>query len=273
MPAPSRSPFRGWRRWIASRQRALPRFLILGTQKGGTTSLYRHLEQHPQVVAATRKEVHYFDVHHQKGERWYRAHFPRERELGPHGMTGEGSPYYMCHPHAPRRIAELLPDARLVILLRNPVDRAISHYFHSFRNGREPLSLPDALAAEEGRIGAHYARMCRDPAYNSRDHRWYSYKARGHYREQLETVFEHFSREQVLIQKSEDFFADPRHAFRLVCEHIGLDGDSVPSDLAPQLVGGYDKHAGDPVRQSLREYFAPRNRELYELLGADFGWR
>ena len=174
-------PLAIWRRWRAARRRVLPSFLILGTQKGGTTSLYRWLGQHPQVVEASRKEVHYFDINYSKGESWYRSHFPRPRDLGDGQITGEGSPYYMCHPHAPARIARLLPNAPLIVLLRNPVERAISHYFHSQRNGREPLPIEQAMAQEEPRIEAEFARMRADGRYISRAHRWHSYKARGRY--------------------------------------------------------------------------------------------
>ena len=211
VPGPHR-PLSLWRRWRESRQRAAPSFLIIGTQKGGTTSLYRWLGQHPQVVEASRKEVHYFDINFSRGERWYRSHFPLLRGLADGQVTGEGSPYYMCHPHAPARIASLLPDVRLIVLLRNPVERAISHYFHSHRNGREPLEIQQAMDQEESRLDREWARMQADGAYNSRAHRWYSYKARGRYLEQLQAVQTWFSPEQLLILRSEDLFEKPQYA-------------------------------------------------------------
>lgn len=265
-------PLSLWRRWRASRRHALPSFLIIGTQKGGTTSLYRYLAQHPQVLEASRKEVHYFDINYSKGETWYRSHFPAARRL-PHGcITGEGSPYYMCHPHAPQRIANLLPNARLIALLRNPVERAISHYFHSQRNGREPLPIAEAIAAEESRIDAEYQRMCANSRYISRAHRWFSYKARGRYLEQLQNVLSHFGPEQLLILKSEDLFADPQRILDLACMHLGIRPGFRPRSLDPQLVGGYDARQAEGVREALRAYFAPHNAALADFLKRDFGW-
>lgn len=265
-------PLALWRRWRAARQRALPAFLIIGTQKGGTTSLYRWLGQHPQVVEASRKEVHYFDINYSKGEGWYRSHFPLLRELRADQITGEGSPYYMCHPHAPARIAALLPEVRLIALLRNPVERAISHYFHSQRNGREPLSIEQAMEQEPSRIGAEFERMRRDGRYISRAHRWFSYQSRGRYAEQLQAVLAHFPREQLLILKSEDLFEHPERSLDQACEHIGLRSGFRPENMEAQLVGGYDQRAGDAVRTSLQQYFAPHNAALADYLKRDFGW-
>lgn len=270
--APPHGPLGLWRRWRASRQRVLPAFLIIGTQKGGTTSLYRWLGQHPQVVEATRKEVHYFDINYSKGERWYRGHFPHAAELEARQITGEGSPYYMCHPHAPARIARLLPNVRLIALLRDPVERAISHYFHSQRNGREPLPIEAAMEQEDARINGEYARMQEDGRYISRAHRWYSYKARGRYVEQLRLALQVFPAEQLLIVRSEDLFQQPQRIFDAACAHIGIRTGFCPPNLEAQLVGGYDQQQGEPVRDSLRRYFAPHNAALSEFLRRDFRW-
>jgi len=265
-------PLAIWKRWRASRQRALPSFLIIGTQKGGTTSLYRWLGQHPQVVEASRKEVHYFDINYSKGEGWYRSHFPLPRELGADQITGEGSPYYMCHPHAAERIAAMLPDVPLIVLLRNPVERAISHYFHSQRNGREPLSIEQAMEQEAARTDAEFARMRKDGRYISRAHRWYSYQSRGRYVEQLQAFHAHFPRKQLLILRSEDLFAEPQRILDETCAHIGLRTGFRPANMEAQLVGGYDQKGGDAVRSSLQRHFAPHNAALAEYLQRDFQW-
>lgn len=267
-----RRGLRGWQPHWPFQRRALPRFLIIGAPKAGTTSLFRYLAQHPQVVEGRRKEVHYFDIHYARGEAWYRSHFPAERVLADDRITGEGSPYYLCHPQAPPRMAALLPEARLIVLLRNPVERAVSHYFHSVRNDREPLPIDGAIAAEEHRTAEVYERMRRDPSADSRQHRWFAYKGTGHYCEQLENLFQHYPREQVLILKSEDLFANPHRVFGEVCRHIGLVAEFHPPNLEPQLVGGYDQRQADPVHSSLSQYFAPRNAALYALLGRDLGW-
>src|SRR5437763_1646364 len=120
--------------------RLLPDFIILGAQRAGTTSLYEYIVDHPQVGAASKKEVHFFDRHYTEGVNWYRAHFPPavrrqrfENRTGKRFLTGEASPYYLAHPMVPERIAAVAPDARFLILLRNPIDRALSHYYHNRR--------------------------------------------------------------------------------------------------------------------------------------------
>src|SRR5262249_28187228 len=156
------------------------------------------------------KEVSFFDRHYARGEAWYRGHFPNalrrravERRTGAVPLAGEASPSYVFHPFAPERVAKLVPDVRLVVLVRNPVDRALSHYHHEVALGRESLSFEDAVEQEDGRMRGELDRM-RDPSYFS--HAWwnYTYLARGRYAEQLERWLTVFPRERLLIVPSED---------------------------------------------------------------------
>src|SRR5581483_1042107 len=157
------------------RGRLLPDFLVIGTVKSGTTTLHGWLSGHPFVEPAVRKEVHFFDYAYFRGVDWYRSHFPSEcardafvREHGRPFVTGEASPSYISHEWAPSRIARVVPEAKLVVALRNPVDRAYSHYQMSRREGEEPLdSFADALAAEEQRLAPERARSRADRRYNS----------------------------------------------------------------------------------------------------------
>ena len=178
----------------------------------------------------------------------------------------------MCHPHAAQRIAAMLPDVPLIVLLRNPVERAISHYFHSHRNGREPLSIEQAMEQEAARTDAEFARMRNDSRYISRAHRWYSYQSRGRYVEQLQAFHAYFPRKQLLVLRSEDLFAEPQRILDEACEHIGLRTGFRPANMEAQLVGGYDQKGGDAVRSSLQRYFAPHNAALAEYLQRDFQW-
>src|SRR5579863_6754349 len=123
-------------RAASSRIRLLPDFMIIGTQKGGTTSLYNYLIDHPNISSIFKKEPHFFDFNFYKGVSWYRAHFPSllekyysERVHGQKFITGEASPYYLYHPLVPQRIKETMPTAytKFIVLLRNPIDRAYSH--------------------------------------------------------------------------------------------------------------------------------------------------
>ncbi len=127
-------------RRLTSGSRRLPDFIILGAQRAGTSSLYYYLSQHPQILPAVRKELHFFDDHYRRGLGWYRSQFPTRGARGT--ITGEATPYYLSHPHAPARIQRLLPQARLIVLLRNPVERAISHYFFEVSHQREVVAHP-----------------------------------------------------------------------------------------------------------------------------------
>ena len=139
---------------------ALPDFFIIGAKKCGTTFLYHLLGQHPHVEAAKKKEIHYFDHHFSKGNDWYRSHFPPPTwKEGRRSITGESSPYYLFHPHAARRMAGVVPRARLIVLLRNPVDRAYSHYHQEAGRGHEPLTFEEAIEAEEARLRGERDRM------------------------------------------------------------------------------------------------------------------
>lgn len=265
------------RQWQA---RVLPDFVIVGAQKSGTSSLYRYLAQHPQVRESSVKEVHYFDGGledgvdtYALGERWYRAHFPLASEMAPGQQAYEASPLYLLHPLAAERIAGLLPRAKLVAILRNPTDRALSHYFHNVRNNgkrrfQEDLGPGEAMAAEEGRLAGVLARG----DYKSEAYRAYTYKARGRYLEQLERYLARFPRESLLVLRAEDLFEDPAGLMGGLCDFLGLDRTKGGGDFRPTNVGS-NREAVDPgVRAELDAYFAPMNRALQAALGRDLGW-
>jgi hypothetical protein len=240
--------------------RRLPDFVIIGTQRGGTTSLYRYLTDHPDVGPALRKEVHFFDRHYQRGMNWYLAHFPTRDEIP---VVGEASPNYLLHPDVPERARRDVPHAKFIALLRNPVDRAYSQYQMNVRRGIESLTFEDAIDKERERLN-----RCDDPA--SPTWRHYSYVKRGLYREQLERWMSVFPREQFLIIKSEDFYRSPERVVRQTLTYLGLRSWSPAQFKAYHLTEYPDM---DPAtREHLAEYFAPHNEQLYTLLGRDLGW-
>ena len=146
--------------------RIAPSFLVIGAQRSGSTALYRHLAAHPAILPPLRKEVHYFDFQYAKGRAWYLAHFPgiQERITGNYrAITFEASPYYMLHPLAPERIMAFNPDMKLIAILRDPVDRALSHYHHEARRGVETLTFEEAIAAEPERLAGAERLMKKAP--------------------------------------------------------------------------------------------------------------
>jgi hypothetical protein len=259
-----------------SAARPLPDFLILGAQKAGTTALYAYLREHPAITGPPWKEVSFFDRHFWRGESWYRGHFPNRlylgrmrRRLGVEPVVGEASPSYLFHPFAPERVAELVPGARLIVLVRNPIDRALSHFQHEVALGREPLPFEQAIEQENTRMTGELVRL-KDPRYFS--HAWwnYTYLSRGRYAEQLERWLGFFPRKQLLVVASEDLLDHPGETYARVLEFLGAR----PYELSsyPRIFTRDYSEMAPETRATLRDVFAEPNHRLYELLGRDLGW-
>lgn len=233
---------------------ALPDFVIIGAQKGGTSFLYHLLTRHPLVEPAARKELHFFDhpEYFDHGAEWYRRCFPRlSAEDGQRSITGEATPYYLFDPPVAKRMAEIVPKARLIALLRNPIDRAFSHYQMQVKRGTEPRTFEEAIEQQDS-----------------------SYMSRGIYVDQLLRWFEFFGKEQMLILKSEDFFERPVETLKVVLTFLDLpDWQPEASKLQQRRHSGTYTQKMDPsTRQRLEAYFEPYNQRLYECLDVDFGW-
>jgi len=241
--------------------------LIIGTQKGGTTSLHDLLAQHPDIAMSVPKEVHYFDLNYGRGERWYRAAFAFARQ---HRVCGEASPFYLLHPHVPQRVARDLPGVKLIAMLREPVARTYSSWQHSRRKRVENLPFAAAIEREGERTDAAWERLVRDPAADFRPILRHTYLRRSRYAEQLDRWFTLFPRQDVLILRSEDFFADPRTITQEVTDWLGLRPWTPPVRSAKNT-SDYDSI--DPaMSEQLRDYFAPFNQRLYDLIGRDMQW-
>ena len=254
---------------LTSAARPLPDFLILGAQKGGTTALYSYLRRHPSITGPSWKEVSYFDRHYVRGEAWYRGNFPNKaRTRGK--LVGEASPSYLFHPLAPERVRADIPNAKLVALLRNPVDRALSHYNHEVALGREPLSFEAALAAEEARLAGEVERLVAEPRYFSREWWSHTYQARGRYAEQLERWLAVFPREQLLIVPSDDLAAEPAEAHARVLDFLGAAPQRL--DQYPRVYEREYEPMNPETREQLAAEFEEPNQRLYELLGRELGW-
>ena len=246
-----------------------PHFLIIGTQKGGTSSLYSALCQHPQILKAARKEVHFFDQYYSHGHDWYLEQFP---DCLPDQITGEASPFYMAHPLAAARIAEHCPDTKLIVLLRNPADRAISHYHQEFRRQHDLLTLQAALDIEEERTRADWDALAVGELLTFSAAQRFSYRKRGHYAEQLAPFLEQFPRENIVIYSSEQFFQQPLELLPLLYSFLGADPAFQPADLLPRKPGHYGE-ADQMIRNELLQYYAPLNEELFTLIGQRFDWQ
>ncbi|MBA2598421.1 MAG: sulfotransferase domain-containing protein [Chloroflexia bacterium] len=250
------------------RQLLAPDFVIIGAQRGGTTSLHTYLSAHPQIQTAPTKELHYFTDRFARGRDWYLGQFPRDLPAGT--LTGEASPYALFHPLAPRRLHETAPEAKLIVLLRNPIDRAYSHYLLERARGDEPFDFSSALDAEAVRLAGEEAALMANPDYHSDPHKHFSYVARGDYASQLERWFALFPSRQLLILRSEDFYARTAGSLARVEAFLEIaPGTDVPYVAHNRSDG---PALAPAMRDRLGEHFAPRNARLAELLGWDPGW-
>jgi len=264
---------------LTSGSRLLPSFVVAGSQRCGTTSLHRALIEHPAVLPPNfHKGVHYFDTAYQRGEAWYRGHFPLSaraawlsRRLGAPVITGESSPYYMFHPDAPRRIAALLPGVKALVLLRDPVERAYSHHAHELARGFEDQPFARAVELEGTRLAGEEERLRAEPAYQSFSHQHHSYLARGEYAGQLEELHRHLGRDNVLVLDSESFFTDPGPCYAKVLGFLGLRAFTPPhfSQHNPRPRAPMDPG----LRSRLEQHFEPHDAKLAALLGEVPSWR
>lgn len=253
--------------------RPFPNFLVIGAQKAGTSSLYKYLLQHPAILPAYQKEIHYFTLPelYSKGQKWYRGHFPTKLMRGQR-LTGEASPSYLFFPLVPQRVHQMMPTTKLIVLLRDPVARAFSNYHHQVRRGLETLSFEEAIEQEPARLADDLQKTIINPHFHSLNLAHYSYLLRGDYITQLKRWQQFFPAEQMLILKSEDFYANPQQTVTQAATFLKLpEWQPNPAIFKQYNPGVYDKMLPQ-TRLRLSRYFQPANEALYEYLGRDLAW-
>ncbi|ADD40657.1 sulfotransferase domain-containing protein [Stackebrandtia nassauensis] len=266
---------------LTAASRLLPGFLLCGGQRCGTTTLYRALSTHPAILKPIlHKGVHFFDTGYDNGLPWYQAHFPTRagairisEHTGLAAQAFESSPYYLYHPLAAERFARDLPGVKLIVLVRDPVERARSQHAHEVARGFEPhTDFEAALAAEDERLAGEADRLSWDSHYYSFSHQHHAYRARGRYTEHLERIAKVVSPERIHVVDSGEFFADPVNVYTRVLDFLGLPLLGKPN---------FAKHNARPraaaknsaLDVSLSEYFEPFDARLRDWLGADPSWR
>lgn len=256
---------------------AKPNFLIIGAQKAGTGSLYSWLTSRSDVLPARTKELHFFDQDPELSPiAGYWADFPLRLTLDVHRLirqrpviTGEATPYYLFHPLVPQRVKVHVPEVKLIALLRDPVERAISQYWHEFNRGTERLPLEEALAAERDRIQPDLDRAARGQE-PSRLLQNASYVARGRYAEQLARWTRLFDPSQLLVLQFEQLVTDPASVYERALTFLGLDLAASPAPrFQPKNVGSKQDTRQETLRW-LREQFMEPNRELAAEVGIDY---
>jgi hypothetical protein len=267
-----------WVRGLEGVRHVLPDFLIIGIRKGGTTSLHRYLRQHPLVRAPNRrKEARYFDAHWGHGRLWYRTFFPLAKEqrrhvaeVGRPFLSFESTPNYLYWPEVPERVARVLPDAKFVAVLRNPIDRAFSDYQSLVATGREHRTFDEVVRAE---LAEHESGRYRPvPHQKTQQGSMGHLLAFGLYADALERWWRHVDPARLLVLVSEDLFADEAATVRRVTDFLDLP--PFPGhDFDARNLGGYEEGVDLATRERLRSFYAPHNERLYGLLGRDLGWR
>jgi Sulfotransferase domain len=258
----------------------LPGFLIVGGQRCGTVSMSRVLSQHPAVFGSVlHQEVHYFDTGYARGLAWYRSHFPLRARARMATRTDrvatatafESSPYYLFHPLAAERISRDLPGVKLLVLLRDPVERAYSAHAHETFLGYETEPFERALELEATRLEGETERIISDPGYASRSHQHHAYRTRGEYAEQLERFDQVFGRDRIHVIDSDAFFTDPEPSYHAVLEFLGLPRRGRPVFKRRNSRRRAPMRAGQ--RAALEQHYGPHDQRLAQWLGYQPSWR
>jgi hypothetical protein len=244
-----------------------PDYLIIGASRSGTTSLFEYLIRHPNVEDPTTKQIHYFDKYYVRGKNWYKNHFPLKWKKG---ISGDATPYYYNSPDAAKRIQNLIPSVKIIMMCRNPVDRAYSHYFYEFYGRNETLSFEDAIEKEGERIQDEFERMESDANFYSEKYYKNSYLDSGKYEKHLQKWLTHFPTSQFLFIKSEDFYKSTSEIFSEIQKFLNIP----QSDLPEYKIFRAEKYPDmeQKLRKKLEEYFKPYNEKFYKLIGKNFGW-
>jgi hypothetical protein len=251
--------------------RVLPNYLIIGAQKAGTSSLFNYLSMHPQVKNSYKKEVHYFDKNYDKPINWYKQYFPLKLAINDSIRVEEATPNYFYHPYIAERIKKAIPNIKMIVLLRNPVERVISQYFQAVRKNNEKRPLMQALLDEELEEKEIFEKLAKDPNYYPTE-AYVLYKSCSRYAEQLKRYYEVFDKEQILIVSSKDLLVKPNEVLQKIFAFLNIDTQFYLREISLLNVGTNKKDVSQEVISYLNDYFKPYNEDLFDLLGYKIDW-
>ena len=268
-----------YRKYCTSTQsfHTLPDFLIIGAAKCGTSSLYDYLMNHPDVGESLTKQIHFFDRYFDRGISWYKVCFPFiwekfwiEKIKGKKFVTGEATAHYMTHPLAAERSYKILPNAKIIVMLRNPIDRAYSHYHMEKSHGQEELSFEEAIEKEPERIFGEFEEMKNNKNNNGRNYPHRAYLKSGEYLDQIKNWKKFYPKENFMFIKSEDFNKNPSIVYQRVLNFLGLEPFEL--EIYEKIRKREYEKMDLETRIKLKKYFEPLNKELYNYLNIDFEW-
>ena len=241
-----------------------PDFIIAGASKSGTSSIYYYLSRHPQILLSHKKELDFYWQHYERGIDWYLAHFPSLTDR-PDFLTGEATPNYLRFPQVAQRIKDTFPETKIIILLRNPVDRAISWHYHKVNTGLSKLDLTTAIATEIERLASVSEAEITNTGFYNPDNimsSLYIYK--------IKPWIETLGRDKFLILKSEDFYLNPQQNMAKVFEFLNLPINELEN--YPKVNAGSYQEIDPKIRKTLADYFVPYNKQLEAYLNMEFNW-
>lgn len=242
-----------------------PDFIIAGASKGGTSSLYSYLSYHPQLLLSHKKELDFFGQNFEQGFDWYLSHFPSITD-NKNFLTGEATPNYLRFPIVAQRIKEYCPQTKIIILLRNPVDRTISWHYHKINTGLTTGNLETAITQEIKELESLSLTELMAGGYRSIDNIFSSL-----YYYQLKAWMQHLPRKQFLILKSEDFYDNTVSIMEQVFQFLEIPAQQLRE--YPKINVGSYQQVDTETRKQLAEYFKPYNQQLEEFLGLNFNWQ
>ena len=253
--------------------RSLPDFIIIGTARSGTTSLYYNICQHPCVLPAAYDELGFFDSNFHLGLNWYRSLFPTifskwfVKKNKKFAITGEDTPFYIWNPDAAKRILKILPNVKLIALFRNPIDRAYSNYHLGVRAGSENLSFEDATQVELNQLENNEIKSENELEKYTIPR---SYIAKGFYADQLKIWLKLFNDEQLFIISTEDFESKPRETLDKIYDFLQIPKNHI-INIKKHKVASYPKMKSE-TRQFLIDFYKKPNAELFSMIGQEFDW-
>lgn len=253
-------------KFINSSQHYQVNFLIIGAGKSGTTALYYYLCKHPKFIPPLQKELDFFNSNLELGLDWYLAHFPPLPNEGGF-LTGEATPWYFGQEGVAEKVFQLFPNIKLILILRNPVSRAISHYYMNLKT-TENRSLETAINSELKILSNLENPLQVSGEYweTEQGYLWF-----GLYSYFLEKWMALFPREQLLILRSEDLCNETAKTMQQVYEFLEIPDYPLPD--YPKYNSSSYPNVNHELRQKLSDFFRPHNQKLEDYLGMKFDWR
>lgn len=259
----------------------LPDFLFLGPGACGTTSMLElYLRSNNDILPSKINEIQYFNKKHTNSINWYKVLFPSKltknfRKLtGKKTLTGEASGNYILNPNSPERIKKIIPDVKFIVMLRNPVNRTLSHYKRRIRNKKENRSLEDSIEYELNNFEDEYKKYLENETSMS-IYPQTSYLARSRYYEQIKIWFMHFPRQQFLFINSDEYFKNPLQEYNRILEFLELPNHhpTITGKRGISPTGLYDNINIKPKTiEFLKNYFSSYNEKLFDLIKIKYDW-